>query len=60
MPSAAEPGNQEALNLGGQTKAACLLAWRHRTVWRKLNGKSAIAESDALAIPKDMEMAEGR
>lgn len=35
---------------GGQTKLARLLDWHHSTVWRKLNGKSPIFESDELAI----------
>lgn len=42
---------------GGQTKLARLLKWHHSTVWRKLNGKSEITESDALAIQKAVEMA---
>jgi DNA-binding transcriptional regulator YdaS (Cro superfamily) len=45
---------------GGQSKLARLLGWHHSTVWRKLNGKSAITESDALAIQKAVEMSEGR
>ena len=45
---------------GGQSKLARMLGWHHSTVWRKLNGKSAITESDALAIQKVMEMAEKR
>lgn len=45
---------------GGQTRLARLLEWHHSTVWRKLNGKSPITESDALAILKAMEMAQGR
>ena len=43
---------------GGQSKLARLLEWDHSTVWRKLNGKSQITESDALAIQKAVEMAE--
>jgi hypothetical protein len=35
---------------GGQTKLARLLGWHHSTVWRKLNGKSPITQSDELAI----------
>ena len=35
---------------GGQTKLARLLGWNHSTVWRKLNGKSPITQSDELAI----------
>jgi DNA-binding transcriptional regulator YdaS (Cro superfamily) len=42
---------------GGQTKLARLLDWHHSTVWRKLNGRSPITESDALAIQKAVEMA---
>jgi hypothetical protein len=45
---------------GGQSKFARLLKWRHSTVWRKLTGKSPITESDALAIQKAVELAEGR
>jgi hypothetical protein len=44
---------------GGQTRLARLLGWHHSTIWRKLNGKSSITESDALAIQKAVEMAEG-
>jgi hypothetical protein len=47
-----------SLNPGGQTGLARLLDWDHSTVWRKLNGKSPITESDALAIQKAVEMAE--
>ena len=35
---------------GGQTKLARLLGWHYSTVWRKLNGKSPITQSDELAI----------
>ena len=45
---------------GGQSKLARLLDWDFSTLWRKLNGKSPITESDALAIQKAVEMAEGR
>jgi DNA-binding transcriptional regulator YdaS (Cro superfamily) len=45
---------------GGQSKLARLLGWHHSTVWRKLNGKSPITESDALAIQKAVEVAGGR
>jgi DNA-binding transcriptional regulator YdaS (Cro superfamily) len=45
---------------GGQTKLARRLGRHHSTVWRKQNGKSAITESDALAIQKAVEMADGR
>lgn len=44
---------------GGQTRLASLLDWDHSTVWRKLNGKSPVTESDALAIQKAVEMAGG-
>jgi DNA-binding transcriptional regulator YdaS (Cro superfamily) len=44
---------------GGQSRLARLLGWDHSTVWRKLTGKSPITESDALAIRKAVEMAEG-
>ena len=43
---------------GGQTRLARLLGWNHSTVWRKLNGRSWITESDALAIQKAIEMAQ--
>jgi DNA-binding transcriptional regulator YdaS (Cro superfamily) len=45
---------------GGQSKLARLLGWHHSTVWRKLNGRLPITESDALAIQKAVEMAEGQ
>jgi hypothetical protein len=35
---------------GGQTRLARLCGWHHSTVWRKLNGKSPITQSDELAI----------
>jgi hypothetical protein len=35
---------------GGQSKLACLLGWDYSTLWRKLNGKSPITQSDELAI----------
>jgi plasmid maintenance system antidote protein VapI len=41
---------------GGQSKLARLLGWHRSTIWRKLNGKSRITESDALAIQKALEM----
>jgi hypothetical protein len=44
---------------GGQSRLACLLRWHHSTVWRKLNGKSPITESDALAVQKTVETASG-
>jgi Bacterial regulatory protein, Fis family len=35
---------------GGQTKLARLLGWNYSTLWRKLNGKSRITQSDELEI----------
>ncbi len=35
---------------GGQTKLARLVGWHYSTLWRKLNGKSRITQSDELAI----------
>ena len=35
---------------GGQSKLARLLGCHHSTIWRKLNGKSPITQSDELAI----------
>jgi DNA-binding transcriptional regulator YdaS (Cro superfamily) len=35
---------------GGQSKLARLLGWHYSTVWRKLNGRSPITQSDELAI----------
>jgi len=43
---------------GGQSKLARLLKWHYSTIWRKLNGKSPITESDALAIQRAVELAE--
>jgi hypothetical protein len=43
---------------GGQIKFARLLDWDYSTLRRKLNGKSPITESDALAIQKAVETAE--
>jgi DNA-binding transcriptional regulator YdaS (Cro superfamily) len=40
---------------GGQSKLARLLGWHHSTVWRKINGQSAITQSDALAIWRALE-----
>src|SRR5438270_506255 len=40
---------------GGRSRLARLLGWQHSTVWRKLNGKSPITESDALAIQKALK-----
>jgi DNA-binding transcriptional regulator YdaS (Cro superfamily) len=45
---------------GGQSRLARLLEWHHSTVWRKLTGSSPITESDALAIQKAVETAEGQ
>jgi hypothetical protein len=45
---------------GGQTRLARLLDWNYSTLWRKLTGKSAITESDALAIQKAVEIAGDR
>jgi DNA-binding transcriptional regulator YdaS (Cro superfamily) len=47
----------EERGTGGQSKLARLLSWHHSTVWRKLNGKSPITESDAFAIQKAVEKA---
>ncbi len=38
-----------------QTKLARPFGWHYTTLWRKLNGKSAITHSDELAIQKTME-----
>jgi hypothetical protein len=35
---------------GRQSKLARLLDWHHSTVWRKLNGKSAITRADERSI----------
>jgi hypothetical protein len=35
---------------GGQTRLARLVGWNFSTLWRKLNGKSLITQSDELAI----------
>jgi hypothetical protein len=35
---------------GGQSKLARFLEWDYSTLWRKLNGKSPITQSDELAI----------
>jgi hypothetical protein len=40
---------------GGQSKLARLLEWNYSTLWRKLNGKSPITQSDELAIRKAVE-----
>jgi hypothetical protein len=39
---------------GGQSKLARLLGWNYSTLWRKLNGRSPISQSDELAIRKAM------
>jgi len=39
---------------GGQSKLARLLGWHYSTVWRKLNAKSLITQSDELAIMQAM------
>jgi plasmid maintenance system antidote protein VapI len=41
---------------GGQSNLSRLLGWHHSTIWRKLNGKSRITESNALAIKKAIDM----
>jgi hypothetical protein len=35
---------------GGQSKLARSLGWHYTTLWRKLNGRSAITKADELAI----------
>jgi hypothetical protein len=35
---------------GGQSKLARFVGWIFSTLWRKLNGKSLITQSDELAI----------
>jgi hypothetical protein len=35
---------------GGQTRLARLLGWDYLTLWRKINRKSQITQSDELAI----------
>jgi Bacterial regulatory protein, Fis family len=40
---------------GGQSRLARLLDWNYSTLWRKLNGKSPITQSDELAILKTLE-----
>ena len=40
---------------GGQTKLARLLDWHHGTVWRKLNGRGRITQSDELAIRQSLQ-----
>ena len=39
---------------GGQSKLARLLGWDYSTLWRKLNGRSKITQSDELAIRQVM------
>ncbi len=41
--------------MDGHTSLARLLGWRHSTIWRKLNGQSAITLSDKLAIRQAVE-----
>jgi DNA-binding transcriptional regulator YdaS (Cro superfamily) len=41
----------------GQSTLARMLGWNYTTLWRKLNGRSQIAGSDALAIQRAVEMA---
>jgi hypothetical protein len=40
----------DTMNPGGQSKLARLLGWHYSTLWRKLNRKSRITQSDELAI----------
>jgi hypothetical protein len=40
---------------GGQSRLARLCGWHHSTVWRKLNGLSAITKSDELAIRRAVD-----
>jgi hypothetical protein len=44
---------------GGQSRLARLLDWDHSTVWRKLNGKSPITQSDELAIRQALAQLKG-
>jgi DNA-binding transcriptional regulator YdaS (Cro superfamily) len=46
----------ESLGPGGQTKLARLLGSHHSTIWRKINGKSPITQSDELAIRQAIEV----
>ena len=45
---------------GGQSKLARMFGWNYTTLWRKLNARSRITESDALAIERAMEMASSK
>jgi hypothetical protein len=45
----------DELGTGGQTKLASLLSWHYTTLWRKLNGKSRITQSDELAIQRVLQ-----
>lgn len=49
-----EPDMTSALrrlsNAHGPVEAARLLGWHYSTLWRKLNGKSRITQTDELAI----------
>jgi hypothetical protein len=42
------PNNENGT--GGQSKLARLVGWSFSTLWRQLNGKSLITQSDELAI----------
>jgi hypothetical protein len=43
---------------GGQSKLARMLGWHYTTLWRKLNGKSPITQSDELAINRLVDLAQ--
>jgi hypothetical protein len=49
-----------SLNPGGQSKLARMIGVDPRTIRNKLSGSTPITESDALAIQKAVEKAEGR
>jgi hypothetical protein len=49
LPAICDSFNDEH-GTGGQSKLARLLGWDYSTLWRKLNGKSPITQSDGLAI----------
>jgi len=49
-----------SLGYGGRGKLARMIGRDPRTIRNKLAGKSPITESDALAIQKAVEKAEGR
>ena len=40
---------------GGKTRLARALGWDYSTLWRKLNGRSKITESDLLAAEAVVE-----